>query len=225
MVKKLRAGVGALATVLVKFIKPKADRGGPKDRAEVVLEEEFQDEKGRDCYKFRLAAQLPGEGQFLYANQRYCKVVEEGNADLFFDVGEGENGLIMWGKSDARRLLLKDISEGVVSDDMPPQDVYFMRPSYAAYDYEKFEKRLNDVRKIVDASKGRADEDEEALAKYIEHHSVSTHSHKGYIQWQASESQKQALDDLENKRFDLDPGTGGFRAMYNSDPLYFEEFP
>lgn len=100
-----------------------------------------------------------------------------------------------------------------------------MRPAYSTYDYDRFEKRLSDVRDIARKAAIRAEEDEAALAMFVQNHEVSTHSHKGYIQWQGSEAQSAALKDLAEETFDLAAGSGGFRAMYNSDPVYFEEFP
>ena len=130
MAPKLRPGKGAVATIIRRYIKPKAssDTGDTASRVTVVLENEFEDEKGRRCYEFRMADTLPGEAISYYANKRYCKVVEEGDRDFFFDLGEGEGGKISWTKSQARLLLYEDIVAGVVDEPMSQEEVYAMRP-------------------------------------------------------------------------------------------------
>ena len=88
--RRLRPGRGAKATILTRFIKPKQVGKDKNHRSEVILKEEFEDEKGKLCYSFRLYADEPS----LYAVPRYLKIVEEGNVDHLFDLEEGEGGKV-----------------------------------------------------------------------------------------------------------------------------------
>jgi hypothetical protein len=65
---------------------------------------------------------------------------------------------IAWKESEAKRLLYKDIMEGLIplegTDDkgkstMPLRDIYMMRPQYSDYLYEKFSSRLSGLRKTI----------------------------------------------------------------------------
>lgn len=96
--RRLRAGVGAKATVLTRFIKPKQPLpGGDKQhRSEVVLIESVVDEKGKDAYSFKYLED-ESEGMLLIANARYVRVEEEGDEErLFEDEGEGEQSKVKW---------------------------------------------------------------------------------------------------------------------------------
>ena len=67
--RRLRAGAGAKATVLTRFIKPKQPLpGGDKQhRSEVVLIESVLNDEGKDCYSFKYIED-ESEGMLLTAN-------------------------------------------------------------------------------------------------------------------------------------------------------------
>lgn len=239
MAPKLRAGKGAKAKVLTRFVNPKQQKRDDKDhRSEVVIVGEFDDEKGKRCYQL-VFADNPLGGEF-YANARYVKVTEEGDPDCIFDLGEGESaGQIRWADSAARRLLYQDIIDEVVpleaKDEegnllMSLEEIYSMRPEYLAFDFGKFGARLSYIRQSIKKEDNRAEADEEAFDIFVAHHDVSFHSHKGYVQWKGSEAQALALRDIANGVHDLTKKggrnkEGGFRALYNSRPQYYEAFP
>ena len=50
-----RAGVGAKATILSKYIQPKQNNVDKSHRSDIILESQFDDEKGKACYEFRFA--------------------------------------------------------------------------------------------------------------------------------------------------------------------------
>jgi len=235
--KQLRAGKGARATILTRFIKPKPTEIPSKDhRSEVILLDRFEDEKGKVCYQFRYAfgPTNPPDNLLLYANSRYIKVEEEGDFEqLFEDHGEGEDGKIKWADSEARSLLYDDILNGVVplykyhpgtkKEPTEPDEegIYVSRPQYAAFDKEKFAARLAAIRKKIQDADSRADKDEKAFNLFRKNHNVSMFSHKGYIQWQGSQAQTYALADI---RDGVHKQKGGYRKMYNSRSEYYTNF-
>ena len=80
---QLQAGRGAKASVLTKMIKPKQTipNGDNKThRSDIVLEERFENEKGKEVYSFRFSGD-DSEGLFLHASVRYVKIIEEGEKE------------------------------------------------------------------------------------------------------------------------------------------------
>jgi hypothetical protein len=234
--KKLRAGKGAKGTVLTRFIKPKQNNvTDPKHRSEVILEDEFDDERGKSCYSFRFDGF--NDGPLLYSSKRYVKILEEGERDLIFDLGEGEGkGMIRWQDSDAKALLYEDLLNGVVplndinNELLSLEEIYGMHPEYSAFDFEKFADRLASIRKTISEADDRAISDSKALEKFIVKHQPSFYSHKGYIQWQGSEAQALAIKDIEDGMHDLSikggkNKKGGYRMMYESRAEYYGEYP
>jgi hypothetical protein len=229
--KRLRAGVGAKATVLTRFIKPKqaVPDGDKQHRSEVVLIECIVDEKGKDAYSFKYVED-ESDGMLLIANARYVRVTEEGDEErLFEDEGEGERSKVKWKDSQARRLLYMDILKGDITPDMSTEEIFLQRPEFAHYDLAKFGSRIAGVRKQVKQKNDRAKEDKEAFDTFCNNHEIQHYSRKGHIEWQGSESQKLALKDLEDGLHDLSiKGTrkqkGGYRRFYESRPEYYEEF-
>ena len=55
---------------------------------------------------------------------------------------------------------------------------------YSMYDYDKFSGRVSSLRSIVKLLKRRKEQDQLAYNKFVDKHKPSTHSSKGYIQWQ-----------------------------------------
>ena len=112
-----------------------------------------------------------------------------------------------WGKSKARKLLCVDIIEGRVprkaKDDankstMKLSDIYSLRPEYKQYHYSKFSSRLSSLRKTIAEREARVILDKEAFDDYVSKHPVNYITHKGYIQWQGSDAQELALEDMAN---------------------------
>lgn len=232
-----RAGVGAKATILSKYIQPKQNNVDKSHRSDIILESQFDDEKGKACYEFRFADNP--YGPLLYGNTRFIKVLEEGDPEGIFDLGEGEKGMVKWKDSEARRLLYEDVLDGIIPltakdseghTTMELEEIYASRPEFAAFDFDKFSSRLENIRKLIIKEDNRAEDDEQAFEKFVRKHPVSFYSHKGYIQWQGSEIQALARKDLDEKTFDLSVKggknkEGGFRLLYNSRPEYSENFP
>ena len=94
--RNLRAGKGAKASVLTRFIKPKQHlpNDDKQHRSEVVLEDRFLNEKGKDVYSFKFVGDR-SDGMLLHASVCYVKVIEEGDVErLFDDEGGGEAGKV-----------------------------------------------------------------------------------------------------------------------------------
>lgn len=220
--KKLRPGKGAEATILTKFIKPKQPYPNDKHRSNIILLKRYFEEKGSKLYHFQYANGKDANGNVtteeIYANARYVKVTKEGEPEEFFDEEE-------WKDSNARKLLFQDLVDGTVPLVHDPtfdtKDIYSYRPEYSATDWNKFGGRLSSLRDIVKASKKRADVDKKAFENFVSNHPVSTHSAKGYIQWQGSTAQVLAKADIAVTP--LEP-KGAYRTLYSSRPEY-QQFP
>ena len=186
-----------------------------------MLDAKLVDKKGKDCYTFRYEEDR-SEGHFLHANIRYVKVTEESDRDFFFDdIGEGEETKIRWFDSEAYQLLYNDLLSGEASSDLSADDIYVMRPEYAAYDHQKFPGRLEAMRNIVGALNERAKEDQDAFDNFVLNHEVSTRSRTGHIHWPGSEAQKISRDDIKKGKF---AGAGAYRRMYNQREEYNQHF-
>lgn len=130
-----------------------------------------------------------------------------------------------WENSAAYKLLEEDIRNGVV--DVRPNTtkedidmVYLMRPEYAAFDHQKFGKRLEALQKSAGKSASRAQEDEKSFEAFVSFNTVSLFSRKGYEQWQGSDAQKKMLEDIAaNKHLKMRK-----RDLYGSCPEYYDHF-
>jgi hypothetical protein len=112
-----------------------------------------------------------------------------------------------WHYSDAKAALTAAIMEGQVpleaAEDEDQDDLmgYFEGiPNVFSYGgFEKFKKRLNDLRNQLRDNKTRAEEDLEAYMIYCKNHGTATNSAKGdYPEWEGSEAQNLLRYDLEN---------------------------
>ena len=208
----LEAGRGAHARVLTKYIRPRQEIPYAGHRSKIVLLDFVE---GR--YHFYFEDNNSEEVQTLNASSRYVQIVSEGDPSLFFQK-EFKEPKISWAKSEAKKLLFKDLVAGIVpleskytdgtstrvlpvseeeENPMKPlQEIYAMRPEYAKYDYAMFSSRLSSLRKTTSNYQKRAADDQDALDVFIENHPISYHSHKGYIQWQGSEAQRFLREDL-----------------------------
>jgi hypothetical protein len=141
-----------------------------------------------------------------------------------------EEPKISWKKSEAKRLLYKEIMDGEVpleaKDDlglstMPLSEIYVMHPQYALYSYDKFSSRLSSLRQTIKAANHRARDDEEAFQKYKQNHPPSEVANNGCIQWQGSEARELLLEDMEEGLHT----TLGKMELWGQRPEYYEYFP
>ena len=154
---------------------------------------------------------------------------KEGEKKKKADSEEPKEPKITWKKSEAKRLLYKDIMDGDVPleakynlglSTMPLRDIYIMHPQYALYCYDKFSSRLSSLRKTIKDANARAKDDEEAFQKYKQNHPPSEVCHNGCIQWQGSEARELLLEDMEELHITL-----GKEELWGKRPEYFEYFP
>jgi hypothetical protein len=208
------------------------------------------DNKGKVCFEFRYDGDVDGDAPLMHANYRYVSIETEGDINGFFDdknkearrKAQAEQGKkepkIKWKNSVARSLLYKDLKEGHVpledtdengNSTMALEDIYAMRIEYSYYVYEKFSSRLKSLRAIVKENNNRAEEDQRSFDNFVAIQPVSHFSHKGYIQWQGSESQELLQGDLSDGTITFtDDGKlkdMGYRDIYDSRPEYRDEFP
>jgi hypothetical protein len=225
----MRPGIGAKGSILTRFIKPKQvipDSEEAKHRSIVTIEGWYSDDKGRVYYRFRYHG--PSGGSVMHGSARYVKIEEEGPESGFF-IGQApklqtkpKEPTIPWRKSRARELLYEDLRKGLIDEDHSDMDVYAMRPEYAAYDWDLFPGRLRYLKKSIHYNQERAEIDQDAFDQFVSNNPVSYFSKKGYIQWQNSDAQNLARQDILNESF---TGSGKYRRLYNSRVEYYLEFP
>jgi len=241
--KKLRAGVGAEADIITRYIAPKQPAtNDKKHRSDIILIGRYEDEKKKIRYLFHL--KCADDTEILQGSKQFIHISKEGDlsqifeADIVVEEDEIEEPKIGWAKSRARKLLYKDVKEGNVALEAYGEDgkkttdnkeVYMLHPEYTEWKYKKFSSRLGGIRKIIKAKNGRAEDDQKAFDKFVENNEVSTVSHKGYIQWQGSDAQRLLKKDIKD----------GILAKYTKEnypknhkmefwltrPEYYNEFP
>ena len=135
-----------------------------------------------------------------------------------------------WGKSKARKLLYKDIMNGQVprtakdangKSTMKLKDIYEMHEDYKKYHYSKFSGRVARMRSLIDERESRKDLDQQAFDNYVSSHQISFFSHKGYIQWQGSDAQEFALEDIKNNVHN----TTKWKVWHGQRREFYEHFP
>lgn len=239
--KKLQPGKGAKASILTRMIKPIQPVQGKDHRSDIVLVDQFVDDKGKKCFHFRYS--LDGKnGPILHALAHWVKTVEEGDKEDFFEPSQQAHGDnngesdIPWKDSVAKRMLYRDIRKGLVPKEardehnrstMPLKDIYNMHPEeYHKYDYKKFSGRLSSLRKTVREKNLRAKDDQAAFDLFVTNHNVSMFSSKGYTQWQGSDAQKKAKKDIDDGKLEKGhPNYVGYRALFSEKREYHEHFP
>ena len=237
--KTLFAGVGAIGTVLSRFVTPKTRDGPDEERMNVVLvgEEKQTVKGGKEKTLYTFWRENDGDEQPLQlsANARYVKIVKEGNPRMYFDPRALEKKIrdaesfkepkIKWKKSKGKRLLYKDLMDGIVPLVDDPNfnagTIFFMHEEYGEYDPNKFAGRLKAMRDAVREANTRADDDFEALVKYKEIHKSSLFSHYGYGEFQGSEAQRLLQKDIADGLHQ----SMGKKDLYASRPEYFNEYP
>lgn len=99
--------------------------------------------------------------------------------------------------------------------------IYEMRPEFQQYHYSKFSSRLSALRKTIDEKEDRKRLDQEAFDNYVANHPVSLVSHKEYIQWQGSDAQELALEDIQQNVHN----TTKWKVWHGLRREYYENFP
>ena len=80
----LRAGIGAKASILTRFIKPEQVLPYKDHRSHVILDSQFEDHKKKKLFRFR----YPGNtmlNPLLNGLCRWVKVMKEGNPSFYFE--------------------------------------------------------------------------------------------------------------------------------------------
>ena len=104
---------------------------------------------------------------------------------------------------------------------MQLKDIYLMHTEDTDYHYSKFSGRVASIRTTINDRNIRKEEDEQLFAECLSNHPGSVFSHKGFIQWQGSEAQELAKEDIaENLHL-----TMGKKALHGFRPEHYENFP
>lgn len=125
-----------------------------------------------------------------------------------------------WAKSEAKKLLAKDIIDGVVTDDMDWGDVFWQRPEYAATTHRLFRGRLESLRKQISFASRRAAADEAALAHDCRLFPAQAQNYRGEPRWDGSAAQSWLTIDVKaGKHEQLEP------KQLHQMRLAYKEFP
>jgi hypothetical protein len=152
---KLRAGIGAKASILTRLIKPLqiVDEGNHQNhRSDVVRARWYANEKG--------TVEDDANAQKLHGAARFVKIIEEEGPEGHIFTGQAPQDeaeklepKCSWVKSLARKLPYRDLKDGLVplekDDGMNDMDVYTSRPEFAAWSWEKFSGHLNASGKLL----------------------------------------------------------------------------
>jgi hypothetical protein len=224
---QLQAGIGAKGSILTRFIKPTQvlPDGDRSHRSNIIIQSWYANKTGSVYYEFQHEGAGPN-AQLMYGAARLVKIHEEGPGVFTGQppqrVPEAAEPRVPWRNSKARKLLYADVQADVASEELTAEEIYIMRPEYAAYDWEKFAGRLKYIRESVSYNNTRAAADKAAFDDYVANNPVSYYNSKGSIQWQGSDAQRQARQDIKEQWF---KGKGKYRALYNLRDVYHMEFP
>eukprot|EP00536_Pseudo-nitzschia_multiseries_P007997 jgi/Psemu1/19273/gm1.19273_g len=101
---------------------------------------------------------------------RWVNIMKEGNPALYFEMAEQQptkstpfqEPTIKWKNSVARKLLHKDMQDGIVPLEpggLTLKELYVMHPEYAEYAYQKFSSGVLSLWKSIKKNVSRAEED------------------------------------------------------------------
>ena len=172
--RKLRAGRGAQATILTKYIRPPQHVPNQRHRSNIVLLDR-KENNYEFCY---LHENETGNDNFVLMTGpcRFVKVIKEGELMHLFDKIYKEPS-IPWADSKAKKILYKDLMEGAIPIDsrdengrstMSLKDIYSLHPEFSEYHYNKFSSRLSSLRKTIKSSNQRANADQESFELFLE---------------------------------------------------------
>eukprot|EP00536_Pseudo-nitzschia_multiseries_P017221 jgi/Psemu1/49899/gm1.49899_g len=156
----LRAGVGAKASILTRFIRPEQPCPRKDHRSSVVLESQFED-NGKQFFQFGNSGNGASD-QLMSGLCRWVKIKKEGNPALYFEMAEQQptqstpfqEPKIKWKNSVAKKMLYKDMKDGIVPLEpggLTLKELYVM---------------LSSLWKSIKKNMSRADEDKAAFDLY-----------------------------------------------------------
>jgi hypothetical protein len=179
--------------------------------------------------------------------KRYFTIEEEGDASGFFFPHEAAEAKKQaeeqnkrkwlepkkkWRNSEAKKILFELLRDGTIprvqhdsngNDIMTIEEIYNLDDQFLLYDPDKFEERLNRMRKHLDALDERAADDRKAFEKYKNNHkdSIAEFTPHGYIQWQGSDAQEFIWDDIKAGKLN----SMTMQELWLSRDQYKDEFP
>jgi hypothetical protein len=126
---------------------------------------------------------------------------------------------VPWNKSDAKRLLERDLASGLIpvsGRDMGSLAVYASRPEYAAFPVNVFTRRLAALRVLARGQNARRASDAAALMRDQQLRPQATHNSNGVLRWEGSDAERLLKDDMSNGvHTQMAP-----QAMYNTRAEY-----
>ena len=107
--------------------------------------------------------------------------------------------VVTWNKSEARRLLERDLATGAIpvcGREMGTRLVYASRPEYATYTLELFTRRLASMRKTAKGQNARRVNDVAAHAHDLALRPQATHNINGVPRWEGSNAERLLKEDI-----------------------------
>ena len=108
-----------------------------------------------------------------------------------------------WADSATKALLIDDIRTGKITYTMPPKVARELRVEYKEMDVNLFRSRLYALKKQLQASDQRKNDDKEALAHDHELFPKRTHNSLGLPNWDGSEAQQLLKGDIDNNQHNI----------------------
>jgi len=103
-----------------------------------------------------------------------------------------------WAKSEAKKILKKDILEGIVPEEMGAKEVYVMHPEYVEYALKNFTTNLRNLRKSIKKLQTRAESDHLALLHDLQVCPVDTVTEMGHPIWNRNPAQNLLKEDVSS---------------------------
>ena len=115
---------------------------------------------------------------------------------------EKEDDKKEWKNSKGKELLLKGLRDGSIpldGKDMPPKEVYTLRPEFADYGgYKNFPSRLRSARKTIIEKNDRASSDLAAFTHDRLLYPEAPHNYRGEPRWDGSDAERLLKQDIDD---------------------------
>jgi len=130
-----------------------------------------------------------------------------------------------WKNSKGKELLLKGLRDGSIpldGKDMPPKEVYTLRPEFADYGgYKNFPSRLRSARKTIIEKNDRASSDLAAFTHDRLLYPEAPHNYRGEPRWDGSDAERFLKQDIDDGKHDIMTP----QELYNSRAVYHQNYP
>ena len=127
-----------------------------------------------------------------------------------------------WRNSKAKKLLRKGIIDGDYPESMEPELIFYSKPEFQEYDFDRFKDNLDNLREAIELHQDRADDDASHLAHdHLLRGDPPAQTAKGYPRWEGSDAEKLLKADVDaGRHLAMEPSElHAFREEYEEFPL------